>query len=71
MEMRDGIISVGLDAAAQPCDRFRVGTELQLGDADDQHPPEGTDIAGREAERLVDMGLGFRAATKKKLAPNR
>ena len=31
------------------------------------HPPEGGDIAGRETERLVDMGLGFRAATQKKL----
>ena len=32
-------------------------------------PTECTDIAGREAERLVDVGLGFPAATEKKLRP--
>ncbi len=65
MEMREGIIAVGLDASAQPSDRFGIGAELQLGEADEHHPPEGKDIARREAKRLVDMGLGFRAATQK------
>src|SRR5229473_1961750 len=62
-EMRHGIISIGLDGPLQPGDRFRIGAELQLGDADEYHPLEGEGIAGRQAERLLDMGLGLRAAT--------
>ena len=64
-----GHIAVGIDAPAQPRDRFRVGAELQFGDTGNRHPPEGGDIAGRETERLVDIGLGFRAASEKKLGP--
>src|SRR5262245_31963108 len=33
IEMREGKIAVGLDASAQPSDRFRVGTKLKLGNA--------------------------------------
>ena len=65
--MREGIISVGLDAPAQPSDRFLVGAEQQFGETDKHHPPVGIGIARREAKRLVDMGLGLRAATEKKL----
>ena len=34
MEMRDGIISVCVEAPAQPDDRFGIGIELHLGEAD-------------------------------------
>ena len=64
-----GLIWVGLNAPAQPCDGFCVGPELRFGNADTVDPSKRIDIAGREAERLVDMGLGFRAATEKNLGP--
>ena len=50
-------------------DRFRIGTELRFSDTDKHHPSEGADIAGREAERLLNMGFGFYAATEKILSP--
>jgi hypothetical protein len=62
-----GHVAVGIDAPTQPRDRFRVSTDLRFGDTDQHHPSEGADVAGREAERLVDMAFGFRAATEKKL----
>ena len=65
--MRGGMISVGFDASAQPSNRFHVGAEKQLGETDVHQPPVGVVIARREAKRLVDMGLGFLAATEKKL----
>ena len=65
--MQDGMISVGFDAPAQPGNRFRVGAERQLGETDKHRPPVGVVIARREAKRLVDMGLGFLAATESKL----
>ena len=64
--MRDGMISVGLDAPAQPGNRFHVGAERQLGETDKHRPPVGVVIARREAKRLVDMGLGLLAAAEKK-----
>jgi hypothetical protein len=69
IEMRHWLIWIGLDAPADPRDRFRVGTEMQFEHADTELPTEGADIARREAERLVDVGLGFPAATEKKLRP--
>ena len=65
IEMREGEIAVGLDAAPEPSDRFAVGIQLNLGDADPHHPPEGEDISWREAEGLMDMGLGLLAAAEK------
>ncbi len=64
IEMREGQIALGIDAPAQPYDRFRVSTEKRLGATQKHHPPKRVDIVWREAERLVDMGLGFRGTTK-------
>ena len=50
---------------AEPRDRFLVGAELQLGEARKHHPNKGVRIARTEAECLLDMGLGLRAATEK------
>lgn len=33
MKMREGMISIGLNAAAQPYDCFCIGAEVQLGEA--------------------------------------
>src|SRR3984957_1415554 len=67
MEMAEGIIVVAFEAPAQPSDRFSIGTQLQLGEADPHHPIAGIGIAGRQAERLVNVGLGLGCATKWKL----
>jgi hypothetical protein len=63
------VIWIGLDAPAKPSDRFRIGTHLRLSEADTVHPPEGVDIARRKAERFLNMSLGIRAATEKRLGP--
>ena len=65
IEMRAWMISVDLDRATEPRDRLLVGAELQLGEAREHHPNKGVRIARTEAECLLDMGLGLRAATKK------
>jgi hypothetical protein len=64
VEMADGIIVVAFEAPAQPSDRFGIGTQVQLGVADPYHPIAGIGIAGRQAERLVNVGLGLSGATK-------
>lgn len=56
-KMRNRIISVGLETSTEPSYRFGVGIELHFGEADHLQPPEGGDVARREAERFVDMGL--------------
>src|SRR6266851_4221935 len=66
-KVRHGIISVGLDAPAQPRCRFGVGAELQLSEACELHPTEGSGIAGRQAERLVDMSFGLTPPAQKVL----
>ena len=53
-----------LSRPAQPSDRFSIGTQLQLGEADPHHPIAGIGIEGRQAERLVNVGLGLSCATK-------
>ena len=58
------VISVCLKAPTQPRDCFGIGVERHLGDADPYEPPRGQSVARREAERLVDVGFGFRAAIK-------
>ena len=63
IEVRDRKISVGLDGATQPRDRLLVGAEVQLGDACERQPEIDECIARTEAERLLDMSLGFLAAT--------
>jgi hypothetical protein len=55
VEMREGKIAVGLDAAAQPGDRFGVRVKLLLCDASNHHPSVGKDIAWREAQRFVNV----------------
>ena len=54
-EMPDGLIAVGLEAAAHPGGGFRVGIELELGEAENPHPAEGEDVARRQPQRLLDM----------------
>src|SRR5882672_5768940 len=61
-KMRRRIISVSLDASTEPSDCFGICIELHLGEANIEQPPEGVDIARREAERFVDMDLGLCAA---------
>ena len=67
-EMRTGVISVGLKAPAQPNNRFGVGALPKFGETDKQTPDIDECIAGREAERLLDMGFGFPAPTEKNFA---
>ena len=67
--MRVRHVPVGINAPTKPDDSLIVSINLRFGDTDQHHPSEGTVIAGREAERLVDMGFGFRAAPEKKLGP--
>ena len=50
--MRDRIISVCFDAAAEAANCFGIRIKLQLGVAYQQQPIEGEDIARREAECL-------------------
>src|SRR5215207_8185283 len=69
IKMRHRLIWIGLDAPAEPRNRVGVGTETRSEHADTVHPAECSDISGREAERLVDVGLRFRATTEKKLCP--
>src|ERR1700690_764827 len=64
MEMAEGIIVVVFEAPAQPSDRFSISTQLQFGEADPHHPIAGIGIAGRQAERLVNVGIGLGGATK-------
>ena len=68
--MRDGIISIGLDASTVPGDGFGVGLKLHFGDAHRRHPSVCQHIARREAERLVDMKLCFCTATIEESSPN-
>jgi len=53
---------------AQPRDGLLVAPESELGKARELHPHKGVRIARTEAERLLDVRLGFLAATDKKLA---
>src|SRR4051812_32480995 len=64
-KMSKGVISAGLDGPAEPCDRFGVGPAPQLAVTGQTHPPECVAIAGREAKRLLDMGLGLYISTNK------
>ena len=64
-EASKGVSSVGLDATAEQDDRFGVCPLPQLGDTDIKHPQVYLGIAGRKAERLTDMGFGFRVSTNK------
>ena len=60
-------IAVGLDAPAKPGHRFGIVAAPQLGSTGKHHPAVGEDIAGREAEGLLDMGLGLLGSTEKAL----
>jgi len=48
-------IAIGLDAAAQACDAFRVGTKRQLCHADKRHPPKSEDISRRQTKGFLNM----------------
>ena len=67
-EMADGIVVVAFETPAQPSDRFRIGAQAQLGKADPHHPVASSRIAGRQAECLVNVGLGLSCETKLVLA---
>ena len=67
IEMPQGIISVGLKAPAQPNKRFGVGVLSKFGLTDIRTPDIDECIAGRETERLLDMGFGFPAPPEIKL----
>src|SRR6516225_10835991 len=64
--MPKGVVSVGLNAPAQPNNRLGVGALPKLGGTDKVSPNIDVDIAGREAERVLHMGFGFPAPTEKK-----
>src|SRR6516225_7445007 len=53
IEMRHGIIAVGLKAPAQPNKRFGVAALPKFGKTDKQTPDVDGCIAGRETERLL------------------
>ena len=61
------MISVDFDGAPEPRDRLLVSAELQLGEARESHPGHDFHIARTEAESLLDMALGFLAATQEML----
>src|SRR5215472_12507639 len=61
VEMRTGVISVGLKAPAQPSNRFGVGALPKFGDADKRSPDIDECIAGREAEGVLHMSFRFPA----------
>ena len=67
IEMRTGVISVGLKAPAQPNNRFGVGALPKFGETDKHGPDIDECIAGREAEGVLDMSFRFRAPTQIKL----
>ena len=67
LEMRDGVVSVCLKAAAQPGKCFDVGVERHLGNANPRDPTVGIRVARGKAQRLVDVSFGFCEATEKKL----
>src|ERR1700716_2308892 len=64
-EMSNRLIAIRLEAEAHPCGGFRVGIELELGEAENPHPAEGEDIARRQPQRLPDMGFCFRGPATK------
>jgi hypothetical protein len=61
--MREGIISVGFNAAAEAADRFSIRRKLHFGGAGNQQPMLGVDVARREAKRLIYAGLSQLIAT--------
>ena len=61
--MREGEVSIGLNASAQPCRRFGISAKPQFGDTDIHQPTIRIGIAGRPAERFLYMGFRFRAST--------
>src|SRR5262249_8759315 len=65
IKMREGGISVCVEAPAHPDDCFGIGTELRLGEADHCHPSVGTGVARRKAECLVNVSFSFCASSKK------
>src|SRR4029077_7347699 len=64
IEMRIGVISVGLKAPAQTNNCFGVGAVPKFGETDKHSPGRDVGIAGREAERLLHMGFSFPAPTE-------
>src|SRR6516162_10998855 len=69
VEMRTGVISVGLKAPAQPNKGFGVGALPKFGETDKQTPNIDACIPGREAEGVLHMGFRFPAPPEMKL-PN-
>jgi hypothetical protein len=66
--MRDGIIPVGLNTAAEPDDRFGIRHNLQFCEADHHQPIENKHVTRREAKRLGHVRLDLGPASNIKLA---
>jgi hypothetical protein len=62
-EMRERKIPVGLDGTTKPRDRILIAPHIEFGEPREIYSDIGVRIARTEAERLLDMGLGFLAAT--------
>src|SRR6516225_2722338 len=67
IEMRTGVISVGLKAPVQPNNRFGVGALPKLGETDKHSPDIDECIAGREAEGVLHKNFRFPALPQIKL----
>src|ERR1700737_2725882 len=67
MEVREGIISVYVDASAQPDNGFLIQIELCFGQADPYQPSVRHCVVRRKTECFVDVGLGFCSPSKEKL----
>src|SRR6516225_4019381 len=63
IELPAGEISVNLEVAAKSCDGFRVAAEVEISEARHTDPLISVRIDWADAERLLDMRLGFLAAT--------
>src|SRR4051812_5137246 len=61
-EMCVHVISIGLDAAAEPADCFSILVKLQLGKAGYHEPSMAEDITRRQAKCFVDMSHRLRSA---------
>jgi hypothetical protein len=61
--MQQRIISIGLDSSSKLDGCLSIGSNQQLGKAGRIHPPERGDIARREPQGFIDVGLGIGSAT--------
>src|ERR1700739_4420744 len=65
LEMRVGVVSVCVEAPAQPDDCFGIEVELHLGEANPHHTSASQGIARRKAQCLLNVCSGFLATAEK------